>query len=236
MGALMVTAWILGVGFVAGAAHVLAGPDHLAALAPLSLEARRRAWRVGLKWGLGHSVGVGAVAALALGLRAALPLEPVSEWGERLVGATLLVLGCWGFRRLFRRRLHAHAHRHGEREHFHFHVHDPGEDHEAAEAHVHAHAAFWVGALHGVAGASHLLGVLPGLALPGWGARAAYLGGFAGGTVGAMTFFAAAVGWAAPGGTVRGLRLYRWALGAASAACVGVGVAWLALSWRSGGP
>lgn len=92
-----------------------------------------------------------------------------------------------------------------------------------------------MGVLHGVAGASHLLGVVPGLALPGWEA-AAYLGGFAAGTVGAMTLFAAALGWAAPGRTERGLRLYRWALGAASAACAGVGVAWLAWSWRGGGP
>lgn len=226
----MISLAILAAGFLAGAGHVFAGPDHLAALAPLSLWARRGAWRVGLRWGLGHSAGVGAVAFVALGLRAALPLEAVFEWGERLVGAALMAVGFWGFRSLFRRRLHAHAHRHGGREHLHFHVHAPGEDHDAPEAHVHGHAAFWVGALHGVAGASHFLGVLPGLALPGWQAGAAYLAGFAAGTVGAMTFFAAAVGWAAPGRTERGLRLYRWALGASSAACAGVGAAWLL--WR----
>jgi ABC-type nickel/cobalt efflux system permease component RcnA len=175
------------------------------------------------------------LAALAFGLRLALPLEAISEWGERIVGATLIALGVWGFRRLLGRRLHAHAHRHGDEEHVHFHVHASGEDHDAPGAHVHRHTAFGVGVLHGAAGASHLLGVIPGFALPG-GEAAAYLAGFAAGTVGAMTLFAAALGWAAPARTERGLRLYRWALGAASAACAGVGVAWLALSWRGGGP
>ena len=99
-------------GLLAGLLHVFAGPDHLAALAPLSLQARKRAWAVGLRWGLGHSSGVLVVAAIAFGLRQVVHVEELSGWGERLVGATMIVLGLWGLRSLFRERLHAHEHDH----------------------------------------------------------------------------------------------------------------------------
>jgi len=217
-------------GLLAGLLHVFAGPDHLATLAPLSLRARRRAWSVGLRWGLGHSSGVLVVAAIAFGLRQVVHLEALSGWGERLVGATMIVLGLWGLRRLFRERLHAHEHDHGGQGHVHFHVHRPDEDHRAGSAHVHTHAAFWVGTLHGLAGTAHLVGVLPSLALPTGRETAGYLIAFAIGTIAAMTVFAAAVGWAAPGRSERGLRVYRWALGAASGLCALTGVAWIV--WR----
>jgi len=212
-------------GLLAGLLHVFAGPDHLAALAPLSLQARKRAWAVGLRWGIGHSSGVLVIAAIAFGLRQVLPLEELSGWGERLVGATMIVLGLWGLRSLFRERLHAHEHDHAGQGHVHFHVHRSEEDHREAKAHVHTHAAFWVGTLHGLAGTAHLVGVLPSLALPTGRETAGYLGAFALGTIVAMTAFAAAVGVTAPGG----LRVYRWALGTASGLCALTGVAWILL-------
>src|SRR5947208_640983 len=122
-------------GLLAGLLHVFAGPDHLAALAPLSLQARRRAWIVGLRWGIGHSSGVLLVAAVAFGLRRVVHLEAISGWGERLVGATMIVLGLWGLRSLFRERLHAHPHHHESGDHVHFHVHPSGSAHEAPKAH-----------------------------------------------------------------------------------------------------
>ena len=223
----MLTAGIAGL--LAGLLHVFAGPDHLAALAPLSLAARRRAWAVGLRWGLGHSSGVLVVAAAAFGLRQVVQLPAISGWGERLVGATMIVLGLWGLRSLFRERLHAHEHVHEGRGHVHFHVHRPDEDHRGARAHVHGHAAFWVGTLHGLAGTAHLVGVLPSLALPTGRETAGYLLAFAIGTIVAMTAFAAAVGLAAPGRSERGLRVYRWALGVASGLCALTGAAWIVL-------
>jgi sulfite exporter TauE/SafE len=216
-------------GLLAGLLHVFSGPDHLAALAPLSLAARRRAWIVGMRWGLGHSTGVIAVAALAFGLRRLVNLESLEGWGERLVGATLILLGLWGLRTLFRNRLHVHSHEHEGERHAHVHVHAPGEDHAAAEAHVHGHAAFWVGTLHGLAGTAHLLGVLPALALPTWRHATGYLATFAAGTILAMTVFAGAMGFLSPGRTERGVRLYRWALGGASILCALVGAAWIIL-------
>jgi hypothetical protein len=211
-------------GLIAGAIHVFTGPDHLAALAPLSLQARRRAWSVGMRWGLGHSAGVLVVAAVAFAFRSAVHLERLGGWGERLVGATLIVLGLWGFRSLFKQRLHAHPHEHDGAEHVHFHVHGARPD-----AHVHTHAAFLVGTLHGLAGTSHLLGVLPSLALPTWRHTAGYLATFAAGTIAAMTLFAAVVGFIAPARAERGMVWFRWALGVSSALCALVGVAWIVL-------
>jgi hypothetical protein len=212
-------------GLIAGLLHVFSGPDHLAALAPLSLRAGRRAWAVGLRWGVGHAAGVMVIAALAFGLRQVVHLESISGWGERLVGATLIVLGLWGLRSLFRERLHAHPHRHDEGDHVHFHVHRPGQAHDAPQAHAHVHAAFWVGTLHGLAGTAHLVGILPSLALPTARETAGYLGAFAVGTLAAMTLFAVVLGWLSE----RGLGLYRWALGGASALCALTGVAWILL-------
>ncbi len=216
-------------GFIAGALHVFCGPDHLAALAPLSLQARRRAWVIGLRWGLGHSLGVLAVAALTLLLRERIDLGSFSGWAERLAGGTLVLVGLMGFRNVWRDRLHAHTHRHEGGEHVHFHVHGSGQPHDVPAAHVHAHAAFLVGALHGLAGTAHLLGVLPALALPGLRETGGWLGAFVAGTVAAMTLFAGAIGYAAPGRSERGLRVYRGSLTAASALCILMGAAWISL-------
>ena len=223
----MITACVAGL--VAGLLHVFAGPDHLAALAPLSLRARGRAWIVGLRWGLGHSSGVLLVAAIAFGLRQVVHLEALSNWGERLVGATMILLGLWGLRSLFRERLHVHPHHHDGGDHIHFHVHRADEAHDTPRAHAHLHAAFWVGTLHGLAGTAHLVGILPSLALPTARETSGYLVAFALGTLIAMTAFASLIGMLAPGRTERGLRTYRWALAGASALCALTGMAWILL-------
>lgn len=50
---------VLLAGLAAGAVQVLTGPDHLAAVAPLSVASREAAWKAGLRWGRGHcAVGV----------------------------------------------------------------------------------------------------------------------------------------------------------------------------------
>src|SRR5439155_11490469 len=177
----------------------------------------------------GHSSGVLVVAALAFGLRQVVHLESISTWGERLVGATMILLGLWGLRSLFRERLHVHPHHHDGGDHVHFHVHRPNEAHDAPRAHVHAHAAFWVGTLHGLAGTAHLVGILPSLALPSGRETAGYLVAFALGTVTAMTAFAAVIGVLAPGRTDGGLRAFRWALAGASGLCTLTGAAWILL-------
>jgi Na+-transporting NADH:ubiquinone oxidoreductase subunit NqrB len=216
-------------GWLAGAVHVLSGVDHLAALAPLSVEAGRRAWRAGLRWGLGHSSGVLIVGAAALLLRGALDLDSISGWGERIVGIVLVALGLWGLRRLSRNRLHSHTHDHAGRAHVHFHVHGAEAAHESTQAHLHSHAAFAVGTLHGIAGTSHLFGLLPALALPTPGATWSYLAGFGAGTIAAMTLFAGILGWATPRRSAEGLRAYRGLLAIASSLTLLVGLGWILL-------
>ena len=99
-------------GLSAGLIHALSGPDHLSAVAPLVINERSRRWRMGLFWGIGHSLGVWVVGLIALALRGFLPIESLSSWSERLVGAVLIGVGLWGLRRAFVARLPApHVHR-----------------------------------------------------------------------------------------------------------------------------
>jgi ABC-type nickel/cobalt efflux system permease component RcnA len=216
-------------GLTAGLIHVLSGPDHLAAIAPLATDERRRAWRAGLLWGLGHSSGVLVVGLLALWLRDRLPLDGLSAWSERLVGVVLIGVGLWGLRRAFARRVHAHPHVHGPVAHDHAHVH--GHDQHAVvraerPGHAHTHAAFAIGILHGIAGSSHVIAVLPALALPGVAASLGYLGGYGTGTVAGMSGFAFGIGLLGRS-AVQAPARRRWLLSASSAAAIVVGVVWL---------
>jgi hypothetical protein len=123
--------------------------------------------------------------------------------------------------------VHVHEHAHGGVRHAHVHVHEAGVPHAEAEAHAHGHAAFAVGALHGFAGSSHFLGVLPALAFPTTAQAAAYVAAFGLGSVLGMSGFAWGVGWAAGRFELGGALAYRRFLGVCSAAAIVVGAAWL---------
>jgi hypothetical protein len=217
-------------GTLAGVIHVLSGPDHLAAVALLANDGR--SWRAGALWGLGHSAGVTAVGLLALLLRGWLPIEPLSSWSERIAGVVLIGIGVWGLHRAFGTRVHTHVHAHGGNVHSHPHAHVCAVGLDGAHAaahHAHTHAAFAVGVLHGLAGSSHLLGVVPALALPGLPASLGYLGGFGAGTVAAMSAFALVVGRIAAGAQLRGPVAIRLLLSGWSTLALIVGFAWLTL-------
>jgi hypothetical protein len=86
-----------------------------------------------------------------------------------------------------------------------------------------------VGTLHGLAGSSHLLGVLPALALPTRLAAAAYLLAFGLGSIAAMALFSSVIGLAAgrfAGPT--GSRTWVALMSTCSLAAIGVGIWWLA--------
>jgi len=177
-------------GVVAGVFHVLSGPDHLAAVAPLAASNRAAAWRAGATWGIGHASGVVVVAVLAVLLREALPpIAEISAWGERAVGGALIGLGLWSVSRATRLR-HA-PHEHAATRHDHVHVQRGP---RWMRRLGHGHASFAVGLLHGVAGSSHFFGVLPALAFPTPAASFTYIAAFGLGTVAAMTVFAGAIG------------------------------------------
>jgi hypothetical protein len=219
-------------GIVAGSVHVVSGPDHLAAVAPLAATSRGRAWLAGLRWGLGHTTGAGLVGIVALLLREALPLEAISAWSERLVGVVLVGIGLWALRSVFRYRVHEHEHEHGAVHHVHFHLHGARSAHRTSAGHEHGHAAFGVGALHGVAGTSHLAAVIPALALPSGADAVAYLGGYGLGTIAAMSAFAFAVGGVAARLGASADAVYRRFVTVCGSAAIAVGVAWIILSGR----
>ena len=187
-------------GLAAGFLHVLAGPDHLAAVAPLAVSNARAAWRSGLVWGLGHTSGVMLVGTLLLAFRELLPLDALSAWSERGVGVALVALGAWGLWCV--RRPHAHSH-------------------------VSGGASFAMGTMHGLAGSSHLYGVLPSLMFASRVDAGMYLGGFGAGAVAAMTAFAAVIGSVATASGHSHASVRRTILYATSLTAVAVGGIWL---------
>lgn len=217
-------------GLFAGAAHVWAGPDHLAAIAPLAARRPVRSWIPGVRWGLGHSSGVLLVGLLAFWLRDQLPLEFLSTWGERLVGVMLVGIGFWAIRRATRTTIHLHEHEHDGTRHMHLHVHTPKHSHETARAHQHTHAAVGIGMLHGLAGSSHFLGVLPMLAFPTGLQAAIYLAAFAAGTILSMALFSWLVGVTARQCSGKSAQMYRGFMTVCGGAAMLVGCAWVVLS------
>jgi len=218
--------------FSAGVIHVLSGPDHLAAVAPLSLDSRRRAWTTGVRWGIGHSVGVLIVGLLSLALREVLPLEALSSWAERIVGVVLLGIGIWGLRSALTRHVHVHEHSHDGQTHAHIHLHRHETAHShnntAPKAHAHSHAAFAVGTLHGLAGSSHFLGVLPAMAFPSNAQAAGYLIAYGLGSIMAMGVFSTAMRWMTRHFASRGAHAYQFVMGGCSVIAIAVGLCWLA--------
>jgi hypothetical protein len=91
----------------------------------------------------------------------------------------------------------------------------------------HAHASFLMGVLHGVAGSSHFLGVLPALALPTAETAFVYIAAFGIATVGAMTAFTTLVGVAARRSRVKSAHAYRTIVFAGAALAIAVGGFWL---------
>jgi hypothetical protein len=209
-------------GLIAGLFHVLSGPDHLTAVMPLAVQDGRRGWFAGWTWGFGHASGVVVVALLGIALRDLLPpIDILSAWGERVVGVALIAIGLWALRRGL--NISPGAHQHGAVAHEHVHV-QAGP--RWARRLGHAHASFCMGILHGVAGSSHFLGVLPALALPTRGAAVEYIAAFGVGTVAAMTGFAAVMGSA--GARVQSrAALHRGMLLTAATLAIAVGGFWL---------
>lgn len=214
-------------GLVAGIAHAVSGPDHLAAVTPLALSDGGSRGRVGVQWGLGHALSVGVVGAVALTTREALPWDLISSISERLVGLLLIGMGIWGIRRAFKHRLHSHPHSHESVSHDHVHAHPGSEDSTRSMGHTHGHSAFGIGALHGLAGGSHLLVAVAALAFPTTGQAVIYLAAYTIGTVMAMAVFCASVTHLLRGSPALRERRLPIALGFSSLAALICGGYWI---------
>jgi ABC-type nickel/cobalt efflux system permease component RcnA len=194
-------------GIIASSLHVVTGPDHLAAVTPLAIENKKRSWGVGLFWGLGHIIGMLLIGMLFLAFKEFIPIEEISHYSEQIVGLILVGIGVWAIYKVFNRSIpkHKHPHFHDDPEpHVHIHAHPHEHEHDHGPEHTHAHkkvirqnniAAIGVGTIHGFAGVSHLILLLPTLALPSRWDSAMYLGGFGIGTLGAMILYAFAIGY-----------------------------------------
>lgn len=215
-------------GLVAGSLHVVAGPDHLMALAPIAMNDRKRAIRLGALWGAGHGLGVALLGMLGLIAGQLIDVFAISAWSEFMVGLTLIGVGAWSLRRASRLVVHKHGHEHDldESSHQHLHVH-VGEAHGEQSHQGHTHAVLGIGLLHGSAGTGHLFGVVPALALSTSDAGI-YIGSYVMSAVLSMAAFGGVVGRIADQG---GQGLMRGLMSASGAVAVVLGLVWSASSW-----
>jgi sulfite exporter TauE/SafE len=212
-----------------GALHSFA-PDHLAAVSVFvsrvpakcgRVPSWRQALELGARWGVGHSATIIIVGgALALtGLRLPTHLAPTVE---RVVGATLIVLGALALARSF--RLHGHWHEHDGVRHWHLHSHLRG------AAHDHSHGALvGIGMLHGLAGSGALVVALPAAVAGSRASALVFLVSFGIGTILSMSLFSALAGHVVHTAARVSLRLHRVAIAMAGVAGVGVGIRWIAV-------
>ena len=151
-------------GIVAGFVHIVSGADHLIAMAPAAINNPQKALKNSFSWGLGHSSGVLLLAFLAIFIKDITPFNQFSNIAELLVGISLLIVGVFAIKNSFQLSIHSHSHQHENgiaHRHFHFHVKEQKNNNNK-----HSHALTGLGLLHGIAGGSHFLAVLPALALP----------------------------------------------------------------------
>lgn len=181
--------------------HVITGPDHLAAVTPFAIESKRKAWKVGFLWSLGHLVGMLAIGALFGAFKELIPIDLISSYSEQLAGIVLIGIGVWAFYKIFSaEKTHKHMHVHTENSPI-IHKHEHDHSHEKSHQHVHPYtmkqskwASFSIGLLHGVAGIVHFLLFLPVLGFEYLSESISYLVGFGTGIVLAMTIFAFVIG------------------------------------------
>ena len=158
-------------------------------------------------------------------VRGLLPVDLISNWSDRFVGALLIGIGLWTLRKAL--LIHTHAHHHEGETHEHIHAHGGSTtDEHAVKRHVHTHAAFGIGTLHGLSGSSHFLAIIPALAMPSAALAVVYLGCYGVGTVLAMILFASAINSLSMrfAGTAK---VYRGFLFTCSGVAVTVGCIWM---------
>jgi ABC-type nickel/cobalt efflux system permease component RcnA len=223
---------VLAIGGLLGLRHAFE-PDHLAAVSTLATRpGGKRLWgaaRLGLIWGVGHTVTVGAVALLVIALGVRLPrgLWPAAEL---VVAALLVMLGGLVIWRYIRGRWHMHLHAHPAAvPHFHLHSHTVDPSHGHAHA-IDARRSLGFGVAHGLAGSGAIAALLVA-AVPDAASRIVYFAAFGAGTIigmlGVSLILSVLVRLAVERGT-------RWATMLHVGAAAGSVVAGLVLAWQVG--
>jgi ABC-type nickel/cobalt efflux system permease component RcnA len=242
----------LGTAFLLGLAHAIEVDHMIAVTAFISTRpALRAAAGFGLRWGLGHSLAVFIAGGIliATGLRWPARFDSL---GEAVVGVLLVGIGLWAMRRARKLHLHApeehgdHAHLHAHRgaEAVHAHAHQPAAEHGHAHPHPPAghhhhgapkdrHGITMVGLMHGLAGTSAVVALVPVTLMDQRIVGLGYLVAFGLGTIVAMTAYAVVAAVAlrrASEGSLRWGRAIGRFVGVGS---VVVGCWWI---WRAVGP
>jgi ABC-type nickel/cobalt efflux system permease component RcnA len=223
---------VLAIGGLLGFRHAFE-PDHLAAVSTLATRPAARLWsaaRLGLIWGLGHTVTVGAVALLIIALGVRLP-DRFWPGAELLVAGLLILLGGMVIWRYLRGRWHMHAHAHtAAAPHFHLHSHAAEPSHEHAHASVDARRSLGFGVAHGLAGSGAIAALLVA-AVPETMSRLVYFAAFSAGTIvgmlGVSLTLSVVVRFAAERGA-------RWATILHVGAALGSVLAGVVLAWHVG--
>jgi len=230
-------------GFIASMAHVVTGPDHLAAVTPLAIDSRKKSWIIGFSWGLGHTIGMLLIGGLFILFKEFLPVEAISKRSETVIGFLLIGIGSWAILRIYIRHKHLnrpHPHFHNKpflyaHTHKHVHNHTP----VSAQNHEHEHqsngtvkqnsfTALSIGVVHGFAGFSHLFALLPSLAFPTILASVTYIVAFASGTILAMMIFAYLLGLVAFQSVVKDKQVFlKWFTLSGAILAIAIGVLWI---------
>ncbi|KAM0882731.1 hypothetical protein ACQ4PT_032104 [Festuca glaucescens] len=215
-------------GFLAGCLHTLSGPDHLAALAPLSIgRSPVESAAVGALWGCGHDAGQVMFGLLFLGLKDRLHIEILRTWGTRVVGLTLMVIGAIGIREATQAAPcvaaaldggAGGAHQHGGNSLEKALMSGGGKKKEIS------FATFATGIVHGLQ-PDALMIILPALAMPSRAAGAAFLGMFLVGTVMSMASYTVLIGTCTEALRERVPRITEKLTWAASLVAISMGIA-----------
>ena len=208
--------------------------DHMLAVTTFVADgpALRVAARFGFRWGIGHSLAVLLLGGLLLvtGLRWPARYDAL---GEGVVGVMLVALGLWAIRSSRKLHLHPPA-EHGDHAHLHLHhraahpAHEhPHAGHEAHHRHPHGHGVTLVGLLHGLAGSSAVVALVPVTLIERRDVGLAYLVAFGVGVTGGMMVYAMIAALAIRQTAGRSLLWGKRAAGLVGLAGVVVGVWWV---------
>lgn len=235
---------VLAIGGLLGFRHAFE-PDHLAAVSTLATRPDARLWsgaRLGLVWGLGHTVTVGLIVLLIMVLGVRVP-ERFWPAAELLVAALLVLLGTLVIWRYVRGRWHMHAHEHGMREarremrmphpvssipHLHLHSHANDSAHSHRHATADARRSLGFGIAHGLAGSGAIAALLVA-AVPDARSRILYFAAFGAGTIVGMLSVSVTLSILVRLAAGRGAR---WATILHVGAALGSIVAGLVLAWK----
>lgn len=236
----MTTLSILFIGLLLGMQHATEA-DHLAAVASLATQqtSLARTLRLGVAWGIGHTLTLMlfAGAVLVLGHVISPGLERALETA---VGVMLVALGGDVLRRLLRERIHFHVHQHAPAiRHVHAHSHR-GEGAHAESAHQHGHAArlpiraLAVGTMHGLAGSAALV-VLSLQTVPSVTLGLGYIALFGVGSIIGMAFLSLVIAVPLRLSATRLTRAHRWLTASVGlfTCSLGLSVIWQAGSLRA---